>query len=288
MAGRLLDDMLAYKNAAGETLGSAIDRVGGDVANIAQARRGDIASFLELHIEQGRVLEDAQIDLGIVSAIASVTRVEIQFEGRADHAGTTPMHLRRDAGLAAANTIAFVAAEADRRATIGRGHFVATTGVVAVSPNAANVIPGNARLVIDIRAEDDDVLEGFLESLDGQTLVIARAAHVERTGWKILSRTKPAHCDPRLRELLGQSARSLGYSVLDMASGAGHDAAFISMIAPSGMVFVPCREGRSHTPEEWATPEALAAGAATLLETIMRLDTRTAPVNETSTQGALQ
>ncbi|WP_296743316.1 Zn-dependent hydrolase [Mesorhizobium sp.] len=288
MAGRLLDDMLAYKNAAGEALGSAIDRVGGDVANIAQARRGDIASFLELHIEQGRVLEDTHVDLGIVSAIASVTRVEIQFEGRADHAGTTPMHLRRDAGVAAATTISFVAAEAERRAAMGRGHFVATTGVVTVSPNAANVIPANARLIIDIRAEDDDVLEGFLESLDAQTLAIAQAASVGRSGWKIVSRTRPAHCDPQLRELLGQSAQSLGYSVLDMASGAGHDAAFISMIAPSGMVFVPCREGRSHTPEEWVAPEALAAGAATLLETIIRLDTRPAPANRTSTQGARQ
>jgi len=136
-------------------------------------------------------------------------------------------------------------------------------------------------LVIDIRAEDDDFLEGFLESLDAQTLAIAQAANVGRIGWKILSRTKPAYCDPRLREFLDQSARSLGYSILDMASGAGHDAAFISMIAPSGMVFVPCREGRSHTPEEWATPEALAAGAATLLETIIRLDTRPAPANRT-------
>lgn len=288
MAGCLLDDMLAYRNAGGETLGAAIDRMGGDAANITQARRNDIAAFLELHIEQGPILEATRTDLGIVSAITGVTRVEIRFEGSADHAGTTPMHLRRDAGLGAAATMAFVAAEAGRLAGTGRGHFAATTGIVTLSPNAANVIPGEARLVVDIRTEDDGVLDAFLASLDAQTSAIAQATRIERAGWKILSRTRPAHCDPYLRKLLGQSARGLGYSTLDMASGAGHDAAFMSTIAPSAMVFVPCREGRSHTPEEWATPEAIAAGAATLLETAMRLDTEAVSADETPMQGAWQ
>lgn len=286
MAGCLSGDMLEYRNAAGETLAAAIDRVGGDAAAIEQARRSDIAAFLELHIEQGPVLEATRTDLGIVSAIASVTRVEIRFEGRADHAGTTPMHLRRDAGLGAAAAMAFVAAEAERHAGMGRGHFVATTGVVTLSPNAANVIPGEARLVVDIRAEDDGALDEFLRDLDTRTSAIARSLRVGRAGWKVLSRTRPAHCDPHLRKLLEDSARSLGFSTLEMASGAGHDAAFLSTIAPGAMVFVPCREGRSHAPEEWATPEAIAAGAATLLETVMRLDAETVPAHDTPMQGA--
>ncbi|AYG62499.1 Zn-dependent hydrolase [Rhizobium jaguaris] len=272
MAGRLSEEMLCYRNAQGELLAAAIDRMGGDVANLMTTKRNDVVSFLELHIEQGRVLEEARVDLGIVSAIASVTRAEIHFEGRADHAGTTPMHLRSDAGLAAAATLAFVAAEAARYALMGHGHFVATTGVLNLSPNAANVVPSKAHLIIDIRAEDAMLTDSFLSVLEKQTEMIAQTSHVKRAGWKILSTTKPAQCDPDLRRTLRDSAKSLGYSTLDMASGAGHDAAFIATFAPSAMIFVPCRDGRSHTPDEWAEPTAIAAGASTLLETIMRLD----------------
>jgi N-carbamoyl-L-amino-acid hydrolase len=272
MAGRLSADMLIYRNAQGETLAAAIDRIGGNVAQLASARRNDIAAFLELHIEQGRILEQSGTDLGIVSAIASVTRVEIQFDGRADHAGTTPMDLRRDAGLAAALVVAFVAEEAQRFALMDRGHFVATTGVLEISPNASNVVPGSARLVVDIRGEDEELTDSFLELLDAKTIAVAEAAHVDRPSRTLLSKTKPTQCDAALRDLLRTTAQRLGYSTLDMASGAGHDAAFMASFTPTAMIFVPCRDGRSHAPDEWAEPDAIGAGAATLLEAILRLD----------------
>lgn len=272
MAGSLAPEMLDYRDGAGERLGDAIDRVGGRVASLEQALRQDVAAFLELHIEQGIVLESRGIDLGIVTAIVGIARVEIRFGGRADHAGTTPMDLRRDAGAAAARAIAFAADRAKVLAEAGRGHFVATAGVVELAPNASNVVPGQARIVFDIRGEDQALVHQFMAELDAATAAIAEAGSVARSAWNVLSDAKPSACDPRLQELLTQSARDLGFSTLSMASGAGHDAAFVARFAPSAMVFVPCRDGRSHTPEEWAEPDAIAAGAAAIYEAVLRFD----------------
>ena len=272
MAGLMKPEMLDYRDPAGERLGDAMDRVGADTTRLAAARRTDIAAFFELHIEQGIVLESQGLDLGIVTAIAGIARAEIRFAGRADHAGSTPMHLRRDAGVAAARLVAFVDEEARRNATAGRGHFVATVGVLEQRPNAANVIPGDARLVVDIRAEDHELSQAFLARLEEHSRAIAEACAVERSGWSILSNTTPAACDPHLRDLLAQGARSLGFSSTDIASGAGHDAAFVARFAPASMVFVPCREGRSHCPEEWAEPDEIAAGAAAIFEAVLRFD----------------
>lgn len=272
MSGMLTAEQLGYRDQTGEVLGHAIGRVGGDTSRLETARRDDVAAFFELHIEQGIVLEQGGIDLGIVTAIAGIARVEVIFEGRADHAGTTPMDLRSDAGLAAALTAAFVAERAGQDARGGNGHFVATTGVVEIAPNAANVVPGRARLVVDIRAEDHRVTERFLAALEQRTQEVAHACRVTRSGWAVLSDTNPAACDGRLQVMLSQGAGALGYSTMPMASGAGHDAAFMTHIAPSAMIFVPCRDGRSHAPEEWAEPEAIAAGAAVIHDAILCFD----------------
>lgn len=272
ISGMLTAEHLEFRDPAGEVLGNAIARIGGDVSRLARAKRDDVAAFFELHIEQGVALEEAGIELGVVTAIVGITRVEIVFLGRADHAGTTPMGLRRDAGLAAVQTAAYVADTAARIAAAGTGHFVATTGIFEQGPNAANVVPGHARLIIDIRAEDRRVTEGFLAALQERTREIAGHCRVEREKWAILSDTAPAACDETLQGLLGASASALGFSTLSMASGAGHDAAFMTHVAPSAMIFVPCRDGRSHAPEEWAEPHALAAGAAAIHDAILRFD----------------
>lgn len=272
MAGRLSLDMLRYRDPSGEELGTAIARIGGSVERLGEAQRHDIRAFFELHIEQGRVLEEGKIALGVVTSIAGISRVEVVFEGQADHAGTTPMRLRRDAGLAAAELMLFVEARAQQLTAAGRGHFVATTGVVEIAPNAANVVPGRARLVVDIRAEDEGLGKDFISELDASSSDIAARRGVERKAFLLLSSNAPAPCSPELRLLLSNAARVLGYSSIEMASGAGHDASYISNIAPASMVFIPCREGRSHAPEEWAEPAAIRAGAATILEAVMRLD----------------
>jgi N-carbamoyl-L-amino-acid hydrolase len=273
MAGLLEPKMLDYTNASGERLEQAIKRVGGNTARLGQAYRGDVVAFFELHIEQGAVLETKKIDLGLVTGIVGIARVEIIFEGAADHAGTTPMDLRRDAGLAAAQLVTLIGERARELARIHPGHFVATTGVLEIRPNAANVVPGHARVVVDVRAEDQELMNEFVAELDAESEQIAARTRTSRQS-SLLSRTASTACDPRLRGLLEQSAADLGFSTMPLASGAGHDAAFLSCIAPSAMLFIPCREGKSHAPEEWTEPVALAAGAATILETVRRFDLR--------------
>jgi N-carbamoyl-L-amino-acid hydrolase len=272
MAGALDDAMLEARNAAGETLAAAIARIGGDPGRLGEARRDGIAGYLELHIEQGVVLENKGVDVGLVTAIVGIARMEIVFEGAADHAGTTPMELRHDAGLAAARLILDVAAQAREFAARGRGHFVATTGILEQQPNAANVVPGRSRMVFDIRAEDDALLQEFLTGLDASSRAVAAAANVARPGFKLLSRTRPTQCDERLLGLLRQGAARHGLATMRLASGAGHDAVFMARIGPSAMLFIPCLKGRSHTPEEWAEPKDLEAGTLTLLEAARELD----------------
>ena len=149
-------------------------------------------------------------------------------------------------------------------------------GVIEALPGATNVIPKSARILIDARSEDRRLLEEFRGALDAESRGAAQAARVERSKLDCLSDNLPAACDPRLRELLGRCATSLGYSSRTMASGAGHDMAFISQVAPAAMVFIPCKGGRSHTPEEWADAGALAAGTRVILEAILRIDAPTA------------
>ena len=272
MAGALDDKLLAYTNSGGEKLADAIRRVGGDPNRLAQARRSDVAGYFELHIEQGVILQNNKIDLGLVTAIVGITRIEIEFQGAADHAGTTPMGLRRDAGLAAAALTLFVSERAREFAQRGSGHFVATTGILDIRPNAANVVPGQARMVLDIRAENAALIDEFTAALDAESKSVAARSNVERSRYAVLSNVAPTICDAHLRDLLARGASSLRYSTMPLASGAGHDAVFVARIAPSAMLFVPCRDGKSHAPEEWAEPGAIAAGAATLFEAVQLLD----------------
>jgi beta-ureidopropionase / N-carbamoyl-L-amino-acid hydrolase len=272
MAGVLDETMLRYVNPEGETLSDAIGRMGGDAAGLALAQRKDIAGYLELHIEQGVVLQNNRIDLGLVTAIVGITRIEVLYEGSADHAGTTLMDHRRDASLAAARLLLFVSDRATELSARKTGHFVATTGILDIEPNAANVVPGSARLVFDIRAEDHDMTVGFLAELDARSMAIAEQCNVRRKSFKTLSSTMPTICDRHLLDLLKRGAEGLGLSTMPLASGAGHDAAFIARIAPSAMLFIPCRDGKSHTPEEWTEAHQISAGAAALYESVRLLD----------------
>ena len=168
IAGLLPADWL-QRAAADKTLAAGIAEVGGDPRRLAEARREDIKAFLELHIEQGPVLEAERVDLGVVTAIAGITRIEIEVEGRADHAGSTPMHLRADALVAAARFVVTVNHMANLRAAEAAriGHFAATVGEFRTEPNAANVVPSYARLLIDARAERRGEMEAFLRDLEG-------------------------------------------------------------------------------------------------------------------------
>ncbi|NPD14746.1 Zn-dependent hydrolase [Xinfangfangia sp. D13-10-4-6] len=250
----------------GRSLAQAIRDVGGDPD--VSAKADDVKAFFELHIEQGLVLQNAATDLGLVTAIAGITRIEVTLTGRPDHAGTTPMDLRADALVAGAGLVTDIAAEAGRLAQLG-SHFTATVGEFSITPGAANVVPGSVRLLIDARAVERPRIEGFIAWLQarlGQLPKGITAAH------QILSDNPPTPMDPGLIALSEGAADRLGASRIRMASGAGHDAAFIARIAPAAMIFVPSLDGRSHCPEEFSEISDIALGAEVMAEAILAFD----------------
>lgn len=264
--------MLARKAADGEALMEGIRRMGGDPERLETAKRSDIRAFLELHIEQGTVLESERRDIGIVTAIAGITRFEIILEGRPDHAGTTPMGKRADALVAAAALVTRIDALARQRAGAGEGHFAATVGEFSIEPNAANVVPSRARLLVDTRAERRESLEAFQAEL-ARAVEEESARHgVLAAAPRIVSDNRPTPGDPVLLTLLEEACERIGAQHRRMASGAGHDMAWFARVAPAAMIFVPSKDGRSHAPEEWTEPDEIALGAEVLLETVLAVD----------------
>ncbi|NTE87876.1 Zn-dependent hydrolase [Agrobacterium rubi] len=272
MAGALTPQQLALTGPDDERLHSAIDRIGGDVAELSNARRTDIASYLEIHIEQGPVLEARQIPIGIVTAIAGIGRVRVRLEGIAGHAGTSPMDMRADAALAMAR---FALAVRDTAlAPQGTGHFTATIGVLTIEPGGANVVPGASEAIVDIRAEDDGLMDRFIDTLEALAQQAADDEKCRVALFERVSKTRAVACDPSLRDVLDTAARDLDLPTLSLASGAGHDAAFMAKITKSAMIFVPSRDGKSHTPDEWTENEAIALAADVLLRALVHLDSR--------------
>ena len=257
------------RQSGGVTLANAIAEVGGNAET--QITRNDIAAFLELHIEQGPVLESENLDIGVVTAIAGITRIEIVVEGRADHAGTTPMGSRKDALSAAA----WIALAVERFATdlaAGEYHFAATVGEFRVEPNAANVVPSRVTMLIDVRAERRADMEHFLAELREGVVGIAAQTGVTVPEPRVLSDNMPTPCDADVLTALDNACDANGARHRRIASGAGHDTAWMARITKAAMIFVPCIEGRSHTPEESASAEDIALGAAVLLDAVQRLD----------------
>jgi N-carbamoyl-L-amino-acid hydrolase len=257
------------RSVDGTTLEGAIRDTGGDPAG--DATRTDIKAFLELHIEQGPVLENAALDIGVVTAIAGITRIELVVDGRADHAGTTPMGARQDA-LTTACWIALGVEELAKALAAGPTHFAATVGEFEMSPNAANVVPARVRMLIDARAEDRADMDRFLAELEKGVAAIAEKTGVAVQPPRIVSDNQPTPCDAGLLDILDLAAERAGATHRRMASGAGHDTAWMARITRAALIFVPCAGGRSHTPEEFTTTEAIALGAATLLEAVLELD----------------
>lgn len=251
------------------TLRDGIIEVGGNPATTGT--RHDIKAFLELHIEQGPVLEDGQLDIGVVTAIAGITRIEIIVEGRADHAGTTPMGSRRDALTAAARLVLDIE-HLGREFSQSDTHFAATVGEFVMEPNAANVVPSRVRLLIDARAEDRALMDRFLEVIQESVNWVMSETDVTIAAPRVISDNKPTPLDDLVQKTLDLSCDAVGATHRRMASGAGHDAAWMARVTRSGMIFIPCLGGRSHAPEEFAKTEDVALGAAVLFEAVQRLD----------------
>lgn len=277
LCGAIDAGMLGMTDPAGERLDAALQRVGGDPGRLDEAVRTDLCAFLELHIEQGPVLEASDIQIGVVTSIAGIRRLEIVFQGEPAHAGTAPMHLRRDAALPAAATVVEVRRLADALAAEALGSFVATVGIIQAEPGGSNVVPGRARIVIDARSSHASLIEMFTRQIDEFSLASAAAFRVKRASFTTLSDAAPTLFADPLQHALSEAARDLGLSQTRIASGAGHDAGFLARVCPSAMVFVPCRRGMSHTPDEWADSDAIAAGAAVLYAAALQLDKAVPP-----------
>lgn len=272
MTGVLDAGMLASTNAEGETLAQALTRMGGDPLRLRQPLRkcGEIAAFVELHIEQGPVLEAGGIPIGVVTSIVGIRRALITVKGQPDHAGTTPMHIRRDALVGAARVIAAVYERA--AASSGNPHYVvATIGRIAMTPNVPNAVPGEVEMMLEVRSNHATILDQFPEQVMATVAHDLSALHLS-TSLVHVSRAQPIDCVPLVIDAVERASGQLGYTSIRQPSGAGHDAAYIAAIGPIGMIFIPCLNGRSHCPEEWIEPEQLLDGARVLYQTIRELD----------------
>lgn len=270
--GTMTPTMLRAPEPGGETLERAIVRVGGDSDALPGPLmgKGEIAAFVELHIEQARLLESKGLAVGVVTGIAGITRKRITVVGRADHAGATPMGLRRDALAVAARIVTWVARRAEALAAEPEG-FVATIGSFNVVPNAANVVPGRVEMVLEFRSLSDDLRRDFGD--DVETAVRNLAAETEiSVGVAPITDAEPAICAPVVMDAIRAACADAGLKSIDMPSGAGHDAMHVARVAPMGMIFIPCRDGRSHCAEEWVEPEWLADGTEALYRTVLKLD----------------
>lgn len=246
LAGLLTDQDLQRTDAEGITLGEALRVFGGDAAQIAPCalERRHVLAYVEPHIEQGPVLEEHDLSVGVVTAIAGQTRARVSYAGFAGHAGTTPMHLRQDALCAAAELVL----AAERIARKSRGG-VATVGEITARPGASNVIPGEAQLTLDMRHGEDAARKALVAQIKQATARIAQARGL-KLKWQIVHAAASVACSPALTRLLDESVAVRQKTTLRLPSGAGHDAAIMARLTPVAMLFIRCRRGISHNPAE--------------------------------------
>jgi N-carbamoyl-L-amino-acid hydrolase len=274
MSGKLDGATAArLRDPAGRTLADAIDAVGGRGAALEAARRapGSLAAYLELHIEQAASLERAGVPLGVVTAIAAPSRDRLAVRGRQDHAGGTPMADRRDALAAAAEVVLLV----ERLAREAGQGMVGTVGALAVRPNMVNIVPGEVDLLVDFRGLDEAAIRETLGRFEAEVAAVGRRRGVTIEA-AALVREAPVLVEPRMVAAAEAAAAAVGVPCRRLTSGASHDANHMARLCPIALLFVPCRDGRSHCPEEWAEVAHLAAGARVLLELALRLDAEAA------------
>jgi N-carbamoyl-L-amino-acid hydrolase len=234
-------------------------------------------AYVELHIEQGPILEDEGVTIGVVEGVQGISWTELTLTGRSAHAGTTPMRLRRDPGYVAAAVTTFVRQLTER---LG-GAQVGTVGRVELRPNLVNVIASTATLTVDLRNTDDEVLVAAERALATELDRLAGAEQVT-VSTRSLARFQPVEFDPAAVDLVEATARRLGYSTRRLPSGAGHDAQMLARVCPAAMIFTPSAGGLSHNIAEYTAPDDITAGANVLLQTLLDL----AEVDDRSLPGA--
>jgi allantoate deiminase len=256
----------SIKDANGISMAEAFERFGLDINAVGQASRAgeSVLAYLETHIEQGPVLEAEDLPVGIVTAIAGARRFNIDFTGMAGHAGTVPMHLRRDALAAAAEFTLIVE-------KVAREHGVtATVGRIQAKPGAVNVIAGNAQISLDIRSEKDNERDSALDMI-WDTAKVACAERGIEMSWQEIHAAPAVACDDQLQSTLASAIEQLGLKPRYLHSGAGHDAMAMASICPVGMLFVRCEGGISHHPDESITAEDAEVAGQVLRDWLLAL-----------------
>ena len=268
-AGVFREATLALADRDGLTLRDAIAAYGNDPAAIGAAayRRDEAAAYVEVHIEQGPVLEANDLPLGVVTAIAAQAHLRVEFAGEAGHAGTVPMPMRRDALAGAAEALLL----GERLARDSGGEVVVTAGQIAVAPGATNVIPANVVVIFDIRSGSQTAHANLIEALERgiEEIAARRQLGVTCTTPRLVGSTP---CHPVIQDQLADAIGALGFEPLRLASGAGHDGQAMAKLCPIGMLFVRCRGGISHNPLEYASPRDLGLAVAALIEFIEKFD----------------
>ena len=270
MIGQLQPAALDLMTHSGKTIRDGIRAVGGDPDRLSEAVRktGDLKAYVELHIEQGAILDESDIDIGVVEGIVGIRWWDVTIEGVPNHAGTTPMNRRRDAMLSAAEFVLAV----NRVATSIPGRQVATVGRIRAEPGAPNVIPGKVVLSLEIRDLAADKMAAVYDAVRAEADKIAQARQTPFTFTQLKVSSEPAPTDQRLQRIIAKAADSLKLTNKVMPSGAGHDAQEIAHIAPTGMIFVPSVGGVSHSPKEFTSQQDMANGANVLLQTVLAID----------------
>ena len=270
MTGALKPAALDVVSHSGLTIRDGIDILGGDSERLAAAvvKPGALKAFIELHIEQGAILDEAEIEIGVVEGIVGIRWWDVTIDGFANHAGTTPMNRRRDALVAAARLTLAI----NQVALEMPGRQVATVGRIRAEPGAPNVIPGRVVMSLEVRDLKLAKMEQVFAEIEMRAAKIA-----DQTGTSIRFDlidvdSHPEPTDPRLRRIIARAAQMYGYSYRLMPSGAGHDAQDLATITPTGMIFVPSRGGISHSPREFTSPRHMANGADVLLGTVLAID----------------
>ncbi len=260
---------LAHQTASGRTVGDGIAFLGGDPSRIAAVRRtrGDIAAYLELHIEQGGRLEAERVDIGVVEGIVGIRQWDVTVTGVSNHAGTTPMDKRQDAMLAAARFIDMV----HRVVTSSPGRQVGTVGRLQARPGAPNVIPGTVVCSLELRDLDEGAILRLYDRIRAEASRIGSATGTT-FAYEPLHVNTPAPSDPEMRRVIDRAARGLGLSTMVMPSGAGHDAQAMAQLGPIGMIFIPSVGGISHSPKEFSHPADITNGANVLLAAVLAAD----------------
>jgi hydantoinase/carbamoylase family amidase len=256
VAGSFEKGLADKKDAEGVSLEKVIAQNGGDVNNLSKdaIAKKDWLGYFEIHIEQGPVLYERNISVGIVTAIAGQCRIEIIFKGEAGHAGTVPMNMRKDALAAAAEFIL----ETEKFAKTRKQNLVATIGKLNITNPASNVIPGEVICSLDIRNADETVLLSSCDSIQKIAGDICKRRNIDLK-WNFIQQAKPVTCDAEMNGLLRQSIKESGFELVELVSGAGHDAVPVSEVSPVAMLFVRCFKGISHNPLEDVAIKDMAA-----------------------------